>query len=74
MFANAGSFQARSGHLGDIDDAAEQTVVKLQQKGDSWEFTRPDGATSSGFDADDVIRHEHRHRHDWPGPSTSAFL
>jgi hypothetical protein len=74
IFANAGSFQARSGDLGDIDDAAEQTIVKLQQKGDNWEFARPDGAVSSGFDANDPARHEHHHRLDWPGPSTSAFL
>jgi hypothetical protein len=74
MFANAGSFHARSGDLGDIDDTAEQTFVKLQQKGDNWEFTRPDGAMSSGSDANDPVRHERRNHHDWPGPSTSAFL
>lgn len=65
---------ARSGDLGDIDDAAEDTIVKLGRIGDKWEFARPDGATSSGFDVYHPVRQEHRHHHDWPGPSTSAFL
>lgn len=74
IFASKGSFMARSGDLGDIDDAAEDTLVKLERTGDKWEFAQPDGATSSGYDVNNQVRHEARHHHDWPGPSTSAFL
>lgn len=74
IFASKGSsFIAKSGDLRDIVDAADDTLVKLERTGDGWEFARPDGATSSGFDVNDPVGHEHHH-HDWPGPSSSAFL
>ncbi|TID14532.1 hypothetical protein E2P81_ATG08484 [Venturia nashicola] len=76
IFASKEPFTAKSGDLRDIDDAADDTLVELKRKGDEWQFTRPDGATSSGFDADNsgMHAHHHHHHHDWPGPSSNAFL
>ncbi|QDS74890.1 hypothetical protein FKW77_003680 [Venturia effusa] len=74
IFASKGSFMTRSGELQDIDNAADDTIVKLERKGDNWEFAESEGRSSSGFDFDDLVRHEHYHQHDEPGPSTRAFL
>ncbi|KAE9961664.1 hypothetical protein BLS_001549, partial [Venturia inaequalis] len=83
IFASKGPFPVKSGgELEDLDDAAAETMVKLEHIGDDWQFAQTNGATSSGFEADNSDtaseipseRHVHHHHHDWRGPSTSTFL
>jgi len=50
---NTGVFHAATGDREEIDAAADQNIVSLQQEGNAWAFVKEGGAVSSTYDAND---------------------